>query len=108
MLCFILGLLDIWPAAFYVRVGPLMYYTTHKVFSDRPGVGWMLYLDRPIAAAQVPEAAAVIPVMSGDKPKGSIIVSVDDKVFSVHDPEHVKIANAIEVRLADHDLLPRY
>ena len=68
----------------------------------------MLYLDQAITAAQVPEAAAVVPVMSADKPMGSIIVSIDDKVFSVHDPEHVKIANAIEVRLADQDLLPRY
>jgi len=105
---FMLGLLDIWPAAFYIRVGPLMYYTTHQVFSDRPGVGWMLYLNEAITAAQVPEAAAVIPVMSGDKTKGSIIVSVDDKVFSVHEAVHVKTANAIEVRLADQDLLPRY
>ena len=105
---FMLGLLAIWPAAFYISVGPLMYYTTHQVFSDRPGAGWMLYVNQSITAAQVPEAAAVVPVMNGDKPKGSIIVSVDDKVFSVHDPEHVKIANAIEVRLADQDLLPRY
>jgi len=105
---FVLGLLDIWPAAFYIRVGPLMYYTTHKVFSDRPGVGWMLYLNEVITAAQVPEAAAVVPVMRGDKPNGSIIVSVGDKVFSVHEAEHVKTANAIEVRLADQDLLPRY
>jgi hypothetical protein len=105
---FVLGLLDIWPAAFYVRVGPLSYYTIHKVFSDRPGVGWMLYLNEAITAAQVPEAAAVVPVMSGDKPKGTIIVSVDDNVFSVHEAEHVKTANAIEVRLADQDLLPRY
>ena len=105
---FLLGLLDIWPAAFYIRVGPFMYYTTHKVFSDRLGAGWMLYVNRAITAAQVPEAAAVTPVMSGDKPKGSIIVSVDDEVFSVHDPGHVRIANAIEVRLADQDLLPGF
>lgn len=105
---FIFGLLDIWPAAFYVRVGPLMYYTTHQVFSDRPGAGWMLYINQAITAAQVPEAAAVVPVMSGDKQKGSIVVSVDDKVFSARDPQHVEIANAIEVRLADQDLLPRY
>jgi hypothetical protein len=105
---FMFGLLDIWPAAFYINVGPLMYYTTHQVFPDRPGVGWMLYLNEVITAAQVPEAAAVVPVMSGDKPKGTIIVSVDDNVFSVHEAEHVKTANAIEVRLADQDLLPRY
>jgi hypothetical protein len=102
------GLLNIWPAAFYISVGPLMYYTTHQVFPDRPGVGWMLYLNEAITAAQVPEAAAVVPVMCGDKPKGTIIVSVDDNVFSVHEAEHVKTANAIEVRLADQDLLPRY
>nr|WP_230626593.1 Imm52 family immunity protein [Ralstonia solanacearum] len=33
---------------------------------------------------------------------------VADEPFSSDNPEHVKIANKIEVRLVDHDLLPRY
>lgn len=85
------------------------------VFKDRPGVGWMLYLPRVLTAQQVPEARALVPVMTegdGKKQKpaqvGTIIVSVTDEPFSDENPEHVKIANAIEIRLVDQDLLPRY
>jgi hypothetical protein len=103
----VLGLLEIWPAASDVQVGPLMYYTTHQVFPKRPGAGWMLYLEGAITASQLPEAAQLVPVMDGDTQRGTIIVSVAQEVFSADNPEHVKIANAIEVRLADQDLLPR-
>ena len=101
------GLLDICPSAFKIEVGPLKYYTDHRVFPKRPGAGWMLYLPTAISRKQVPEAAELVPVMEGDKQKGTIIVSVSDNVFSVDNPEHVKIANAIDIRLADQDLLPR-
>lgn len=57
---------------------------------------------------QVPEAGALIPVMDGKKPKGTIIVSVADEAFSADNPEHVKVANAIEMRLADQGLLPQF
>ncbi|WP_245982992.1 Imm52 family immunity protein [Trinickia fusca] len=103
---FMLGLLDIWPAASEIEVGPFIYYTTHKVFPKRLGAGWMLYLPQAITTEELPEAAELMPVMEGDKQKGTIIVSVADAVFSVDNPEHVKIANAIEVRLADQGLLP--
>jgi hypothetical protein len=39
---------------------------------------------------------------------GTIIVSVTDEPFSDENPEHVKIANAIEIRLVDQDLLPLF
>ncbi|MEX3955973.1 Imm52 family immunity protein [Trinickia sp. EG282A] len=102
-----LGLLDVWPAASEIEVGPLMYYTTRKVFRNKPGAGWMLYLAKIVTTEQLPEAAGLLPVMEGDKQRGTIIVSIANEVFSVDNPEHVKIANAIEVRLADQDLLCR-
>lgn len=88
-------------------------YFDKKVFKDRPGVGWMLYLPRVLTAREVPEAPALLPVMDKDekgkeKQIGTIIVSVTDAPFSDENPEHVKIANAIEIRLVDQDLLPRY
>lgn len=43
-----------------------------------------------------------------DKQVGTIVVSITDEAFSDDNPEHVKIANSIEARLIDHDLLPRY
>ena len=104
---FILGLLAIWPAASYIKVGPLIYYTTHQVFPKRPGAGWMLYLPESVTREQLPEAAELIPVIEGGTQNGTIIVSVIDGPFSIDNPEHIKIANAIEVRLADQDLLPR-
>ncbi len=88
-------------------------YFDKRVFKDRPGAGWMLYLPRVLTVQQVPEARALVPVMGKnekgkDKQLGTIIVSVIDEPFSDENPEHVKIANAIEIRLADQDLLPRY
>lgn len=89
------------------------WYSDHKVFEDRPGLGWMLYLPRVLTVQQVPEARALVPVMGKDtKGKdqrlGTIIVSVTDEPFSDENTEHVKIANALEIRLVDQDLLPRY
>ncbi|KAB0325414.1 immunity 52 family protein [Janthinobacterium sp. PLB04] len=88
-------------------------YFKKQVFKDRPGVGWMLYLPRVLTTQQVPEARALVPVMATgeqgkDKQIGTIIVSVTDEPFNDENPEHVKIANAIEIRLVDQDLLPRY
>jgi hypothetical protein len=89
------------------------WYSDHKVFEDRPGASWMLYLPRVLTIQQVPEARTLVPVIGKDekgkdKQMGTIIVSVIDQSFSDENPEHVKVANAIEIRLADQDLLPRY
>ncbi len=92
----------------YISVESNGYYE-HKTFKDRPGIGWMLYLPRVLTVQQVPEARALVPVLSADKKQvGTIIVSVTDGPFSDENLEHVKIANAIEIRLVDQDLLPRY
>ncbi len=89
------------------------WYSDHKIFEDRPGASWMLYLPHVLTAQQVPEARALVPVMGtndkgNEKQFGTIIVSITDEPFSDENPEHVKIANAIETRLVDQDLLPRY
>ena len=89
------------------------WYSDHKVFGDRPGASWLLYLPRVLTVQQVAEARALLPVMGKDekgkdKQIGTIVVSVTDAPFSDENPEHVKIANAIEIRLVDQDLLPRY
>ncbi|MFM0596548.1 MULTISPECIES: immunity 52 family protein [Paraburkholderia] len=92
----------------YVAVAPRA-YAEKQVFDDKPGVGWMLYLPTVITTQQVPEARALIPVKTtGKQQAGTIIVSVTDAVFSVDNPEHIEIANRIEIRLVDQDLLPRY
>ncbi len=84
-------------------------YFDKKTFKDRPGIGWMLYLPRVLTVQQVPEARALVPVHGADKKQiGTIVVSVTDEPFSDENPEHVRIANAIEIRLVDQDLLPRY
>jgi hypothetical protein len=94
----------------YCAISPSQY---DPVFPDRPGLGWMLYLPRVLSVQQVPEARALVPVIGKDGKGnevqiGTIIVSVTDAPFSDENPEHVKIANAIEIRLVDQDLLPRY
>jgi hypothetical protein len=89
------------------------FHAYKPVFQDRPGVGWMLYLPRTLTAQQVPEARALVPVTVEDAWKiphhiGTIIVSVTDEPFDETNSEHARIANAIEIRLVDQDLLPRY
>ena len=80
-----------------------------RVFPDRPGVGWMIYLPTVLTEEHVPEARALLGVLDeNNKQMGTIVVSVTDGPFSGTDPEHVRSANAIEVRLVDQDLLPRY
>jgi hypothetical protein len=92
----------------YVTVAPRR-YAAKQVFDDKPGVGWIFYLPKVLNVHQVPEARALIPVPeAGKKQTGTIIVSVTDAVFSVDNPEHIEIANRIEIRLVDQDLLPRY
>lgn len=84
-------------------------YSDKRVFKDRPGIGWMLYLPRVLTIGQVPEAAALVPVAGANKKQiGTIIVSVTDAPFCDENPQHVKIANDIEIRLVDQDLLPRF
>ncbi|PPK45906.1 immunity protein 52 of polymorphic toxin system [Trinickia symbiotica] len=91
-----------------VSVSPRAYFEK-QVFDDKPGVGWMLYLPKVITVQQVPEARALIPVLeAGNEQVGTIIVSVTDDVFSAENPEHVEVANRIEIRLVDQDLLPAY
>lgn len=73
----------------------------------------MLYLPGVLTIQQVPEARALVPVMGEDEKGkemqlGTILVSVTDEPFSEENPEHVKIANAMEIRLVDQDLLPRF
>ena len=102
------GLLRIWRAR-TLKVAPIRYQTRKKVFPDRPGAGWMLYLPTVLTVQQVPEAAALLPVMGEPhKQAGTLIVSIADAPFSADNPDHVRIANKIEVRLVDQDLLPRY
>ncbi|SDE47032.1 Immunity protein 52 [Paraburkholderia lycopersici] len=95
--------------SFYVSYGPRK-YVSKKVFPDRLGVSWMLYLPRVLTTTQVPEARALIPVesMLDGRRLGTIIVSETEGAFDVSNPEHVDVANAIEIRLADQDLLPRF
>lgn len=92
----------------YAEVSPAEYFEK-RVFDDKPGVGWMLYLPAVVTAQQIPEARALIKVRDvTGKQIGTIVVSVTDAVFSADNPEHVEIANRIEIRLVDLDLLPRY
>ncbi|WP_233831979.1 immunity 52 family protein [Paraburkholderia sp. ZP32-5] len=92
----------------YAEVSPAEYFEK-RVFDDKPGVGWMLYLPKVVTVQQVPEARALIPVPGpGREQTGTIIVSVTDAVFSVDNTEHVEVANRIEIRLVDQDLLPSY
>jgi hypothetical protein len=55
-------MVEIWKPL-YISVAQVFY---DRVFKDRPGVGWMLSLPRVLSVEQVPEARALVPVMSKD------------------------------------------
>jgi len=99
------AMIEIWRPLFLTSA-PIYY---EKVFKDRPGVGGLLYLPRVVTASQVPEALELVPVLDARKKQtGTIIRSVTGEPFSEVNPAHVQVANAIEIRLVDQDLLPRY
>jgi hypothetical protein len=98
------GILQIWPAQ-AIQVAPTKY---ESVFPDRLAVGWMVYLPHVLTQAEVPEARALIQVARDGQQQGTIIVRVTDEVFDADNLDHVKVANDIEIRLADQDLLPRF
>jgi hypothetical protein len=82
-----------------------------NVFPDRHGVNWMMYLPSVLTAQQIPEAHALVPVMSNDKKPvrlGTIVVSIADELYSDVNPAHVKVAHDIEIRMVSEDLLPTF
>lgn len=66
----------------------------------------MIYLPVKLSVEQVTEAHQLVPAMDGSRRKGTVIVSVTDEASSANNPEHVKVANSIEVRLADRGCFP--
>lgn len=76
-----------------------------QVFPDRITCGWMLYVPHLILPELIPEAARVVPVMEGDKQKGTIVVSTEE-IFDGNNKEHISKANDIEIKLLDLGLLP--
>ena len=76
-----------------------------NVFPDRLAVGWMLYIPHIVLTELIPEAARVVPVMDGDKQKGTIVVSTEE-IFDGNNKEHIDKANDIEIKLLDLGLLP--
>ena len=102
----LMGLLEIWSAR-SIEVRPYK-YGSQKVFPKRPGAGWILYLPQVLSFKEIPEARQLIPVMDGKKQRGTLILSVIDEPFDANNPEHVRVANAIEMRLVDQDLLPHF
>lgn len=94
-----------WPVTM-ASIGPARYFALHQVFKDRLGAGWVLYLPQIIAADALPASTGVFPVSRAETQLGTLIASVCDEAFDVRNPAHTQAANAIEVHLADRDLLP--
>ena len=94
-----------WPVTM-ASIGPARYFAMHQVFKDRLGAGWILYLPQIIAEDALPASTSIFPVSRAETQLGTLIVSVCDELFDVRNPAHIQAANAIEVSLADLDLLP--
>ncbi|AOJ21990.1 hypothetical protein WJ11_21655 [Burkholderia cenocepacia] len=59
--------------------------------------------------ASVPEVCEVVATPeSGKNQTNTIIVSITDAPFSMKNPEHIAVANRIEIRLVEQDLLPAF
>lgn len=57
---------------------------------------------------RIDEASGIYLLEKDQKQKGTIVVGVPNETFSAKNKEHIKAANAIAIRLADQDLLPRF
>lgn len=90
----------------YINVDSKGYrFLGNNVFPDRVSVGWMLYSPTIIFPELIPEAAKVVPIMDGNKQKGTIIVSTEE-IFDGNNKNHIGKANDIEIKLLDLGLLP--
>jgi hypothetical protein len=96
---------DIWDPML-ITVAPAGYGKA-RIYRDRPGVGWMIYLPYRILQSQVPDAAKVLQLGDSARrhPHATLIVSTEEK-FACDNVEHVTRANAIERQLAGQNLLP--
>lgn len=77
----------------------------NNVFPDRLSVGWMIYIPHVVLPRLIPEAARIVPVVDGEKQKGTIVVSTED-IFDGKNKDHIGKANNIEIKLLDLGLLP--
>lgn len=73
-----------------------------RTFPHRQFLGWMGFVPKVLTPQDIPQAAEVIPL---PEKHGSVVVAVDD-TFDVHNPEHIKRAQQVEMRLVDLDALP--
>ena len=76
-----------------------------NVFPDRLAVGWILYIPNTILTELIPEAARVVPIIEGERQKGTIVVSTEE-IFDGNNKEHIGKSNDIEIKLLDLGLLP--
>lgn len=81
--------------------GETYYGTDYRVFPHREFLGWVGFIRERVTPKDIPEADEVTPLVDG----GTLIVSVAD-TFDVHNPDHVKKAQCVEMRLVDLDALP--
>lgn len=77
------------------------YMMNSRVFPHRRWGGWMVYLPQRILHQEIPQAAEVIDIDG----KGTVILSTREP-FDDTNPEHVKRANEVEIRLVELELLP--
>ncbi|UNK21964.1 Imm52 family immunity protein [Yersinia intermedia] len=78
---------------------------SENVFPDRICVGWMIYIPAILLPELIPEAARIVPVMTAEKQKGTIVVSTID-IFDGRNKEHIGKANDVEIKLLDLGFLP--
>ena len=76
------------------------YYLNHRLFPHRRWLGWMGFVPVLVPHRIIPEAAKMEVV----KGRGTIIVAVDEP-FDLHNPDHIKRAHQVELRMANAGLL---
>lgn len=76
------------------------YSQEHRLFPHRRWLGWMGFVPQLVPGKFIPEAAAMEVV----KGKGTIIVALDE-CFDLRNPDHLKRAHQVELRMANAGLL---
>ncbi|MFP1792929.1 hypothetical protein ACLEC3_09855 [Lonsdalea quercina] len=82
-------------------------FNQSQTFPDRLPVGWMFYIDQIFDKNTLNLDEHMVAVNNDGMPIGSLFISKRG-LFDGENKEDIKIANALEIALVEHEILPTY
>ncbi|MFP1763021.1 hypothetical protein [Lonsdalea quercina] len=82
-------------------------FNQSQTFPDRLPIGWMFYIDQIFDKNTLNLDEHMVAVNNDGMPIGSLFISKRG-LFDGENKEDIKIANALEIALVEHEILPTY